>query len=51
MVTINNGIIEAQIIEKGAEIRKLTVCGEDRFWSGDEKFWGGVAPVLFPNCG
>lgn len=51
MVTLNNGIIEAQIIEKGAEIRKLTVCGEDRFWSGDEKFWGGVAPVLFPNCG
>lgn len=51
MVTLSNGIIKAEIIEKGAEIRRLTVNGEDRFWSGDPKFWDGVAPVLFPNCG
>ena len=51
MVTLSNGIIKAEIIEKGAEIRRLTVNGEDRFWSGDPEIWGGVAPVLFPNCG
>ena len=51
MVTLCNGIITAEIIEKGAEIRRVTVNGEDRFWSGDPEFWDGVAPVLFPNCG
>ena len=51
MVTIENGTIKVEIIEKGAEIRRVNVNGEERFWNGDPKFWDGVAPVLFPNCG
>mgnify|MGYP002519715973 CR=1 FL=1 len=50
MVILDNGNIRAEIAELGAEIRRLTVNGEDRFWSGDPEIWGGVAPVLFPNC-
>lgn len=51
MVILNNGIIQIEIIEKGAEIRRALVNGEDRFWSGNPDIWDGVAPVLFPNCG
>ncbi len=51
MVTIKNEIIRVEIIEKGAEIRFVSVNGEQRFWNGDPAFWDGVAPVLFPNCG
>ncbi len=51
MVTLENGIIKVEILEKGAEIRRVTVNGEERFWNGDPSFWTGVAPVLFPNCG
>lgn len=51
MITLFNGIIKAEIIEKGAEIRRVTVNGEDRFWNGDPKYWDGIAPVLFPVCG
>lgn len=51
MVKITNEIITAEIAELGAEIKKLTVNGEDRFWSGDPTWWGNVAPVLFPVCG
>lgn len=51
MVILDNGNIRAEIAELGAEIRRLTVNGEDRFWSGDPEYWTGVAPVLFPICG
>lgn len=51
MVNLENGILKVEIIEKGAEIRSVTVNGEDRFWNGNPEYWDGVAPVLFPNCG
>lgn len=51
MVKITNGIITVEIAELGAEIKKLTVNGEDRLWSGDPEWWANVAPVLFPICG
>ncbi|MBR7133525.1 MAG: aldose 1-epimerase family protein [Clostridia bacterium] len=51
MIILDNGHIKAEISERGAEIRSLTVDGEQRFWSGDPTFWAGVAPVLFPICG
>ena len=51
MVVLDNGIIKAEIVELGAEIRRLTVNGEDRFYDGNPEFWTGVAPVLFPVCG
>jgi len=51
VVILDNGNIRAEIAELGAEIRRVTVNGEDRLWSGDPAFWTGVAPVLFPICG
>ena len=51
MVKITNGIITAEIAELGAEIKKLTVNGEDRLWCGDPEWWANTAPVLFPVCG
>ena len=51
MVVLDNGIIRAEIAEFGAEIKRITVNGEEKLWNGDEKFWTGTAPVLFPICG
>lgn len=51
MVILDNGTIRAEIDEMGAEIKRITVNGEERLWNGDEKFWSGTAPVLFPICG
>ncbi len=51
MVTLKNDRLTLEIAERGAEMRKLTLDGKDVLWSGDAKFWTGVAPVLFPFCG
>lgn len=51
MVVLDNGKIRAEIHELGAEIRRVTINGEERMWNGDPQFWTGVAPVLFPVCG
>ncbi len=51
MIILDNGIIRAEIDEMGAEIRRITVNGEEKLWNGNEKFWTGTAPVLFPICG
>lgn len=50
MVILKNNNLYVEIAETGAEIRKVTFCGKDRFWNGDEKYWTGVSPVLFPIC-
>lgn len=50
MVVLNNNNLQVEISEIGAEIRKVTFCGKDRFWNGDEKYWTGVSPLLFPIC-
>lgn len=50
MIILNNNNLYVEIAEKGAEIRKVTLDGKDRFWNGDEKYWTGVSPVLFPIC-
>ena len=34
MVVLDNGNIRAEINELGAEIRRVTVGGEDKMWSG-----------------
>ncbi len=51
MVNLNNGIIKAEIDTLGAEIRRVQVNGEDRFYDGNPKYWTGVSPILFPICG
>ena len=51
MVVLDNKNIRMEISEIGAEIRRVTINGEERFWSGNPEVWSGVAPVLFPICG
>ena len=51
MITLKNERLELLIAKKGAEIRAVKFDGNDVFWSGDEKVWQGVSPVLFPMCG
>lgn len=51
MVVLNNGILKVEIAELGAEIRRVTKDGEERFFDGNPEIWNGVSPVLFPICG
>jgi galactose mutarotase-like enzyme len=52
-VTIANERFEARIAEQGAELKGLRdrVSGSEYIWPGDEQWWSGSAPVLFPIVG
>ena len=50
MIILNNNNLHVEIAKLGAEIRRVAFCSKDRFWNGDEKYWTGVSPVLFPIC-
>ena len=50
MITIKNDYLTAKINEVGAELKSL-VCNDTQYiWTGDERFWAGSAPLLFPIC-
>ncbi|MBQ7897556.1 MAG: aldose 1-epimerase family protein [Clostridia bacterium] len=51
MITIKNEFIRAEISEKGAELRSLSVLGKEYVWQADPEFWGKSCPILFPVCG
>ncbi len=51
MVQLKNNVLSVDISTKGAEMKKITVNGEDRLWNGNPAFWTGTAPVMFPVCG
>ncbi len=53
MVTLNNGILQVEIEETGAQLCALTdlVRGRELLWEGDPAFWKYHAPVLFPFVG
>lgn len=49
---IQNGILEAVINHKGAELSSLKKKdGTDLIWEIDSKFWNKTSPVLFPIVG
>lgn len=50
---IKNEVLEAGINQKGAELVSLIRNSDNRqyMWSGDEKYWNRVSPVLFPFVG
>lgn len=50
MITLKNSELNVEIVEVGAEIRRVTKDGVERMWSGDPAYWGNVAPMLFPIC-
>ena len=51
--SIKNDFMKVSISDLGAEIVSL-IAGEDEteyIWQGDEKYWLGHAPIMFPICG
>ena len=53
MFTLSNGEISIDVSSHGAELRSLKRLSTDReyMWSGDDKYWGRVSPILFPLVG
>ena len=41
----------AQINPVGAELSSLKFRQQEYLWQGDERYWGGRAPILFPIVG
>lgn len=50
MVELKYGKTAAKFSELGAELKSLKCNNTEYIWKGDEKFWAGSAPVLFPIC-
>lgn len=50
MITIKNDYLAAKINEVGAELKSLVCNNTQYIWTGDERFWAGSAPLLFPIC-
>lgn len=50
---IENDFLRAEISSLGAELVSLINKSNDTeyIWQGDEKYWTGHAPVMFPICG
>ncbi|MGS2779218.1 aldose 1-epimerase family protein [Robertmurraya sp. GLU-23] len=53
MITVENEWLKVGIDSHGAEVRKVKhkKNGLDYMWTGDNKYWGRVSPVLFPIVG
>lgn len=52
-VELANAAFRARIAETGAELKSLRDLrtGTEHLWGGDEVWWSGSAPVLFPIIG
>lgn len=52
LTTIKNDFLKVTVSSKGAELQSiLDSDGTERLWQGDEKYWTGRAPIMFPVCG
>ena len=51
IIKIENGTLTCEISTLGAELKSVKKCGKELIWQGDEKYWTGSAPILFPICG
>ncbi len=51
MDMLNNGILQAAISAKGAELNSLVLDGIERIWQADPAVWDRHAPMLFPVIG
>ncbi|MBQ8145986.1 MAG: aldose 1-epimerase family protein [Clostridia bacterium] len=50
--TIQNEFLTVVISDLGAEIMSVKDSGGHEYlWQGDEKYWSGRAPIMFPICG
>ncbi len=48
---IKSDKLTVKIDSYGAELKSAVACGKEYMWSGDERYWDDVAPILFPVCG
>lgn len=44
------GRAEAVFSTEGGEMTAFRLDGKDVLWTGDTRYWGGHAPLLFPFC-
>ena len=53
MIKISNNIISAEISTTGAEVQSIRdiETGREYLWNGDERWWHGHSPILFPIVG
>lgn len=53
MITISNNIISVEVSTTGAEVQSIKDCQTHReyMWNGNEKWWHGHSPILFPIVG
>ena len=51
MIHLDNGILQTDINEVGAELTSLKLDGIERIWQGDPAIWARHAPLLFPLIG
>lgn len=50
--TIQNEQLTVEISDLGAELMSIkSNDGTEYLWQGDEKYWAGRAPIMFPICG
>lgn len=52
-LTLDNNELRVTINTMGAEVTSILqrTDGKELIWHGDEKYWNGHGPVLFPACG
>lgn len=50
-ITLDNGTLSVTVCTTGAELKSVIKGGRQRIFTGDERYWKGTAPVLFPVCG
>lgn len=50
---LENNVLCVEIAELGAEVTRIfdKERNTEVLWNGDEKFWKGYSPILFPNIG
>ena len=50
---IENDYLFVKVSSRGAELTSIKNKdnGVEYLWQGDEKYWAGQAPVMFPICG
>lgn len=48
---LRNDLLEVSTKAHGAELTSIKLNGYEYLWSGDTKYWGRQAPILFPIVG
>lgn len=49
---VQNEFLKVAVSDMGAELMSIKSSdGHEYLWQGDEKYWGGRAPIMFPICG